>query len=121
MNIRKEHCVFFGVVVFLAAFVGGCSSTGRVQSVAMLTSPTQADAQMLPAHIGTSLSENQGDFSITVDNGYLQGKTLIAAPVYLAASGRYCRTVLINSHTANEKYTACRQSDALWVLVRSIL
>ncbi len=121
MNIRKERCVFFGVVVFLAAFLGGCSSTGNVQSAAMVSSPAQADARMLPASVGTSLSENRGDFSITVDDGYLQGQTLIAAPAYLAASGRYCRTVLINSHTANEKYTACRQSDALWVLVRSIL
>ncbi|WP_372600080.1 hypothetical protein [Amphritea sp.] len=121
MKVSNARLVNTSALFFVVLFLSACSMQSVTQLQNKSASVMSPDSDVLPEKVGSLLTENNQDISITIPSGIYQDKTLIAGMTYFAASGRLCRQVVISDQSTKEKHIACRSEATRWQLVRAVM
>lgn len=118
MVLNVSHIVRPVAVFILMLFLGACSiqSTQSTETeTSLFTSSTDNE---LPVEIHELLTANSQDVSALIPSGLNEKRHLTASNTYFAASGRYCRKVVISDDLADEQYVACSVKADEWEFSR---
>jgi hypothetical protein len=117
MKFNTSRLVNATVLFFLASYLTACSSQSmQLSGTSSSALKIAADSSLLK-EVSEILTGNSGDVSFLIPSGPRQGKKLTAGKTYFAASGRFCRKILIRDDFSQERYVACNAEPARWELI----
>ncbi|WP_299195338.1 hypothetical protein [uncultured Amphritea sp.] len=118
MKLNNSRIVNSTAVLFSVVFLTACTSQPLHRSGEVSSSPEVGFENVLPADVNEILAGNQQDLSLLISSGSLQGKNLTAGATYFAASGRFCRKVVISDDLSKERFVACTDPESTrWELI----
>lgn len=117
MALNVSQIVKPVAVIISMLFLAACSSQST-QSSSMQRSGAES---VLPVEINELLTANSQDVSVVISSGLNKNRNLTASATYFAASGRFCRKIVISDDLADEQYIACSAEARGWELVRIII
>ncbi len=121
MKPNTTRLVNTAYAFLLVTFLTACASQSRQEVGVESFLPNIEMDNVLPAEVNEVLSTTSQELSIAISSGSMQGKSLVAGPVYFSASGRFCRKAHIVDSLLEERYVACRMDSGSWVLIRAVI